>query len=452
MKNTFLKSVFGGTKNCRLISKNNFNNSMMLFDKIINKRFSNNKPFLNNKSFLKPNFFLHQKKPFCSKPTSSSVVQKTALNDYHRNTLKGKMVEFAGFDMPVQYPFGIIKEHMACRQQAAVFDVSHMGQVRVYGKDRVEFMESLCVGDLKELQRGMGTLTVFLNDKGGIIDDSIVTNMGDYVAIVFNAGRKLVDLENLNNQLKTEFKGKDIRIEHLTEQSLIAFQGPKAAAYLQNLVTGNLSNLGFMEQVFMDVPKLNEIIGVMRCGYTGEDGFEISVSNKNAIKLWELLYQENNTNGILPAGLGCRDSLRLEAGLCLYGHDLNEDITPVEGSLKWLIGKRRRKDGGFKGFKTIDAQLSGKNEVVKSRVGFTFTGGPPAREGSTIHTKEGTQIGVVTSGSMSPVLKTNIGMAYVNNSHSKVGNELLVKVRNNSYPIKISKMPFVPSNYYRKPK
>lgn len=373
------------------------------------------------------------------------------MNEYHRETLKGKMVNFEGFDMPVQYPTGIMKEHFACRENAAVFDVSHMGQVRIFGKDRVDFLESLCCSDLKELTKGCGTLTVFLNDKGGIIDDSIITNMGEYSSIVFNAGRKIIDLQNLNTQLETNFKGKDVRIEHRTDKSLIAFQGPKAHVVLQNLVTGNLSNLGFMEQALMDVPKINEVIGVMRCGYTGEDGFELSVSNTNAQKLWELLYQENNKEGIIPAGLGARDSLRLEAGLCLYGHDMNEDITPVEATLKWLIGKRRRQEGGFKGFKTIEAQLSGKTEITKQRIGFMFTGGPPAREGSTIHNEDGTEIGYVTSGSMSPCLKQNIGMGYVTPGNTKTGTKLIARIRNKDYPITVKKTPFVPAKYYRKP-
>lgn len=381
---------------------------------------------------------------------SSNELTRTALFEHHRDVMKAKMVDFEGFEMPVLYPSGISKEHFACREAAALFDVSHMGQVKVYGKDRVEFLESLCCGDLKELSEGTGALTVFTNDKGGVIDDSIMTNMGDYFNVVLNAGRKFVDLENMNKQLENNFKGKDVKLEHLTEQSLIAIQGPKAAHTLQKLVTGNLSNLGFMEAARMEIPKLGETIGVMRCGYTGEDGFELSVTNKNAVKLWDLLYQPNNTEGILPAGLGARDSLRLEAGLCLYGHDLNEDITPVQGALKWLIGKRRKVEGGFKGFKTIEAQLSGKQEIGKQRIGFSYKGGPPAREGSTIHDKEGKQVGIVTSGVLSPCLKINIGMGYVNVGHHKNKTELIVKVRNKDYPMHVTKTPFVPAKYYRK--
>lgn len=382
---------------------------------------------------------------------SEGPLIKTALNEHHRNVLKAKMVGFEGFDMPVQYS-GIIQEHFACRQNAALFDVSHMGQVRIHGKDRYDFLESLCVADLKDLKVGNGALTVFTNKNGGIIDDSIITNMDNYLAVVFNAGRKNIDLQNLQDHLNNDFKGKDVKIEHLTEKSLIAFQGPKAASALQNLVTCNLQNLGFMEQVIVEIPKLGEKIGIMRCGYTGEDGFEISVSNANAVKLWDLLYTPNNSEGIIPAGLGARDSLRLEAGLCLYGHDLNETITPIEASLKWLVGKRRKVEGGYRGSEIISNQINGKLELTRQRVGFTFTNGPPAREGSIITTKEGQEIGKVTSGTQSPVLKYNVGMAYIKPEHSKLGTELLVKVRNSTYPIKVSKMPFVPSKYFKKEK
>lgn len=382
------------------------------------------------------------------KKFSSQTIQKTTLNNYHRTVLNGKMVNFEGFDMPVQYS-GIIQEHFACRNNAAIFDVSHMGQVKIYGKDAIDFLESLCVSDLKELKEGSGTLTTFTNEEGGIIDDSIVTNMGNYVNVVFNAGRKLVDLKNLDTQLNTLFQGKDVIIEHLTNKSLIAFQGPKSSEYLQKLVTGNLGNLGFMEQAIVEIPKLEEKVGVMRCGYTGEDGFEISVSNEKAEKLFDLLYIKES--GILPAGLGSRDTLRLEAGLCLYGHDLNEKISPVEAKLNWLIGKRRRISKGFKGADVIIGQLNNTISYEKVRVGFKYKEGPPAREGALIYTKEGEEIGRVCSGTQSPVLKENIGQAYIKKEYSKVGTEVLVKVRNNTIPIKINKMPFVPSNYYKKP-
>lgn len=383
--------------------------------------------------------------------TSNINLTKTALNDHHRNNMKAKMVSFEGFDMPLHYT-GIIEEHLACRQNAAIFDVSHMGQVRVYGKDRYDFLESLCVADLKDLKVGNGTLTVFTNSNGGIIDDSIVTHMDNYLAVVFNAGRKQIDLDNLYNHFENDFKSKDVRIEHLTEKSLIALQGPKASHILQGLVTCNLQNLGFMEQVITELPKLGEKIGIMRCGYTGEDGFELSVSNANAVKLWDLLYVHNNPEGVTPAGLGCRDTLRLETGLCLYGHDLNETITPIEASLKWLIGKRRKAEGGYRGSDIISAQMHGKLDLSKLRVGFSYITGPPAREGAQILNNEGVEVGKVTSGTQSPVLKYNVGMAYVKPEYSKIGTDLSVKVRNSTYAFKVAKMPFVPTKYFKKDK
>lgn len=387
------------------------------------------------------------KNQFISKPFSNLI--RTALFDYHKSQ-NAKMVPFEGFEMPVQYT-GITDEHFSCRNKAAIFDVSHMGQVRVYGKDRKDFIENLCVADLKEVKLNSGALTVFTNDKGGIIDDSIVTNMDGYLSIVFNAGRKLIDLKNLTDFKNKYFVGKDITIEHLTDRSLIALQGPLAASILQEQVTGNLSNLNFMEQAKMEIPKLNEVAYIMRCGYTGEDGFEISVTNEKALALVELLYSSNNKQqGVKLAGLGCRDTLRLEAGLCLYGHDLNESITPVQASLKWLIGKRRKVEGKFKGFEVINKQLKGEIPIGKVRAGFLFEEGPPAREGSIISDFKGKEIGKVCSGTHAPSLKKNIGMAYIEPSHTKIGEKLLVKVRNKDYPMTISKMPFVKSNYFRK--
>ena len=228
----------------------------------------------------------------------------------------------------------------------------------------------------------------------------------------------------------------------------LTIQGPKAASLLQNILTGNLANLGFMEQAIIEVPQIEEKIGVMRCGYTGEDGFELSVSNEKAVKLFDLLYNKNE--GVLPAGLGSRDTLRLEAGLCLYGHDLNESISPVEANLKWLIGKRRRIEGGFKGEERIKGELSAKIPLQRTRVGFLYQTGAPAREGSIILSKDNIEIGKVTSGTQSPILKQNIGQAYIKPEYMKTGTEVQVKVRNNIYPMKISKMPFVPTKYYKK--
>lgn len=208
----------------------------------------------------------------------------------------------------------------------------------------MEFIESLCVGDIKELKSGSATLSLFTNDQGGIEDDTIITNMNDHLNVVINAGCKDKDLENMRKHKEEHWLNKDVVIEYLEDKSLIALQGPKAAHILQHFVAGNLSNLSFMEASNMAIPSIDETVLVSRCGYTGEDGFEISVSDNNAIKLFELLLKNPE---VKAAGLGARDTLRLEAGLCLYGHDMNNSTTPIEASLKWVIGKRRKTQVNF---------------------------------------------------------------------------------------------------------
>jgi aminomethyltransferase len=241
------------------------------------------------------------------------------------------------------------------------------------------------------------------------------------------------------------FKNKDVTIEYIEDRSLIALQGPKAAASLQNLVAGNLSNLSFMEAAFMAVPNIDENVLVSRCGYTGEDGFEISVSDRNAVKFFDLLLKQTD---IKACGLGARDSLRLEAGLCLYGHDINTSTTPIEAALKWVIGKRRKTQGGFPGFEKIKQQMD--SEVNTKRVGF-YVEGAPAREDAQIFSEDRQNIvGKVTSGTFSPTLKKPLGMAYVNSKFSKIGTNLKVLVRNKEYDLKIAKMPFTPHRYYKK--
>jgi aminomethyltransferase len=222
-------------------------------------------------------------------------------------------------------------------------------------------------------------------------------------------------------------------------------QGPKAVSVLQNFVAGNLSNLNFMEASFMAVPNIDENVLVSRCGYTGEDGFEISVSDKNAAKLLDTLLK---TGDVKPCGLGARDTLRLEAGLCLYGHDINALTSPIEATLKWVIGKRRKIHGGFPGFEIIKKQM--ESETSSKRVGFIIENGAPAREDAKIFSHDNVVVGKVTSGTFSPTLKKPIGMAYVNTNFSKIGTTLKVSVRNKEYDIKISKMPFVAHRYYKR--
>jgi aminomethyltransferase len=265
--------------------------------------------------------------------------------------------------------------------------------------------------------------------------------------VVVNAGCKENDLQNLYNAKEEHWKNKDVHIEYIEDRSLIALQGPKAAGVLQHLVAGNLSNLNFMEASFMAIPNIEETVLVSRCGYTGEDGFEISVSNKNAVKLFDLFLKNNE---VRVCGLGARDTLRLEAGLCLYGHDINEYTNPIEASLKWVIGKRRKTTGGFPGYEIIKNQM--ETETNTKRVGFIIESGPPAREEAKIYSSEDKQniIGRVTSGSYSPCLKKPIGMAYINTKFTKLNTVLKVTVRNKDYDLKISKMPFVPNRYYKK--
>lgn len=260
-----------------------------------------------------------------------------------------------------------------------------------------------------------------------------------------NAGCKDNDLKNLLKQKDDHFANKDVTVEYIEDRSLIALQGPKAASILQNFVAGNLSNLSFMEASFMSVPTIDESVLVSRCGYTGEDGFEISVSDKNVEKFVDLLLK--NTD-VKPCGLGARDTLRLEAGLCLYGHDINDSTTPIEASLKWVIGKRRRDQGGFPGYDVIKKQMDGT--TTTKRVGFIIENGPPAREDAKLLSEDRQSIvGKVTSGTYSPSLKKAIGMAYVN-SKIKLNTLLKVPIRSRDYDVKISKMPFVPHKYFKK--
>ncbi|KAN0032267.1 hypothetical protein ACTFIV_006148 [Dictyostelium citrinum] len=382
--------------------------------------------------------------------STSNELKKTALNELHKE-LGAKMVPFCGWEMPVQYPAGVMKEHLHVRKESGLFDVSHMGQLRIHGKDRVKFFESIVVADLQALPTGHSKLSVFTNEKGGIIDDTMITNAGDSLYVVVNAGCADKDISHINEKIK-EFKSinssNDVSMELLGDLSLIAIQGPATESILQKLVKDqDITTMEFMTQRPMTIAGVECI--VTRCGYTGEDGFEISVPSKQAVHLAEIFLATSNASietGIKPAGLGARDSLRLEAGLCLYGHDLNDDITPIEASLNWLISKRRREEGGFPGASIIQKQLQ-KDGCPQKRVGV-IVNGAPAREGSLIFDPLTNQeIGKVTSGTLSPITRQSISMAYVKTPFSKIGTEVNVSVRGKSIPSIISKMPFVPTNY-----
>lgn len=322
-----------------------------------------------------------------------------------------------------------------------------MGQLRIWGEKRIDFLESVVVGDIHALATNQMRLSVMTNEQGGIIDDCMITRKVDHIYMVINAGCKDKDIAHLNAKLK-EFNAAhnaDVRIEELhREWELVALQGPKAAEALSKHLPKDvdLSKLPFLYSINTDVAGVNCIVS--RCGYTGEDGFEISIPKAQTSTIFHKLLSDPL---VLPAALGVRDSLRLEAGLCLYGHDLNESITPIEASLNWLISKRRREAGGFPGAAVIQKQL--KDGVSKKRVGLNILSGAPAREEAIVQDLDGNKVGVVTSGSPSPCLKRSVAMAYVDTKFAPIGTKLKVIVRGKAGDAEVTKMPFVPTKYFK---
>ncbi|KAJ3039869.1 hypothetical protein HDV00_011651 [Rhizophlyctis rosea] len=354
------------------------------------------------------------------------------------------MVEFAGWEMPVQYGnLGVLASHNWTREKASLFDVSHMLQTRWTGKDHLKFIETLVVGDIASLPIGSSTLSVFTNPSGGIIDDSVINKQdSDGLYVVSNAGCAEKDLAHIRQQVQ-EFrsKGGDVDVKVLDHVSLVALQGPSAAKVVESITGKTLSDFTFMTSRKMEIKGIP--VYISRCGYTGEDGFEISVPHEQVVRLSELLLDHPEVE---LAGLGARDSLRLEAGLCLYGHDMDDATTPVEAGLTWTIGQRRRAEGGFLGAEKILPQIKGG--VARRRVGLVVEGAP-AREGAKILSVDGEELGTITSGCPSPVLKKNIAMGYVKSGFHKQGTDVQVEVRNRLQKAKITKMPFVPHRYYR---
>jgi len=352
----------------------------------------------------------------------------------------------------VQYPAGIVDSHLHCRANAGLFDVSHMLGVVLRGADRVAFMEKLCCADLKALPDGMGSLTMITNEDGGVIDDCIVTNAGDHLYMVINAGHEEKDLPHIKKYMDEYVAaGGDVSMETLPDNGILALQGPKAAEVLQTLVGEDLKQMAFMSAKPLTVGGFDCFVS--RSGYTGEDGFEIAVpkgsgAEHQVVSLWNKMLENE---AVWPIGLGARDSLRLESGLCLYGNDLDDTTSPVEGSLLWCIAKSRRgQPGSFVGSERILSELANKS-ATRKRAGFVVNQGAPARDGTPILGPDGSEVGVVTSGSFSPCLKKGIGMCYVKPEFNKVGTVLEVPVRKKTQKITITKMPFVPQNYYRGP-
>ncbi|NWI43959.1 GCST protein, partial [Picathartes gymnocephalus] len=350
------------------------------------------------------------------------------------------MVPFAGWTLPLHYGQGHLQSHLHTRRHCSLFDVSHMLQTLVYGRDRVRFMESLVVGDIAELKPGQGTLTLLTNEKGGITDDLIVTNTSeDHLYVVSNAACADKDLAILRDRVaQLQATGSDVHLE-VSDNALLALQGsPSMARVLQAGLSDDLAKLSFMNSItttVFGVPGCR----VTRCGYTGEDGVEISVPAARAVELAERLL---GVPDVWLAGLAARDSLRLEAGLCLYGNDIDETVTPAEAGLMWTLGKRRRVAMDFPGAAVIMAQV--KEKPRRKPVAVAWTGAGQAPFTSLCPHIPGT----VTSGCPSPCLGKNIAMGYVEAAHSRAGTELTVEVRKKQHPAIITKMPFVPTQYY----
>jgi len=377
--------------------------------------------------------------------SASKGPARTCLYDFNVEN-GGKMVDFAGYSMPIEYSsMGIIPSHLHTRKNSSIFDVSHMLQTRVYGKARFDFIESLTVADARGLSLNSGTLSVITNDQGGIEDDLIITNAHDHLFIVSNAGCRDNDIALMTSRLKEmQGQGQDVGIQFVDDKGLVAFQGPTMKEALQPLTDVDLSKLGFMQSCLGSIAGI-ENCRISRCGYTGEDGVEISVDETKCRQLTEALLESTGSPAL--AGLGARDSLRLEAGLCLYGNDIDATTTPVEATLAWTIGKARREKGGFPGDGIILQQL--REGASRKRVGF-MSAGPPVRGHALIQDKQGKTVGETSSGCPSPSLGkgNNISMGYVDKKVSKIGTELDIIVRGKPVPAVITKMPFVKNNYY----
>ena len=366
---------------------------------------------------------------------AAAPLAQLPLDAWHR-AHGGRMVAFAGYEMPVQYE-GIMAEHLWTRENAGLFDVSHMGQLLVHGRDADAALEKLLPGDLKALADMKPKYSLLLAEDGGIIDDLMATRRGDDFYVVVNGATKYGDI----NELETRLPG-NIVVDHMKELALLALQGPRAAEVLESIVPG------VADMVFMQAGPFQwqgQALWISRSGYTGEDGYEISVPASAAAALADALTAHE---AVKPIGLGARDSLRLEAGLPLYGHDLDHKTTPVMAGLNFAINKRRRAEGGFAGAVRILAEL--ENGPVQKRVGLAVEGRQPVREGALILDDEGNEVGRVTSGGFSPSLQRPIAMGYVASALAAEGTGLKLEQRSKIFDARVVPMPFVPHQYHRK--
>ncbi|WBL76235.1 glycine cleavage system aminomethyltransferase GcvT [Bradyrhizobium xenonodulans] len=373
-------------------------------------------------------------------------LKRTPLYDLHVS-LGGKMVPFAGYDMPVQYPAGVLKEHLHTRSSAGLFDVSHMGQLALRPKsgkveDAARALERLVPQDIVAIAPGRQRYAQFTNTDGGILDDLMVANFGDHLFLVVNAACKAEDEAHLRANLSD-----DCVIDSLEGRALIALQGPKAEAALAKLCA-EVPSMTFMDAGPHKVAGL--ACFVSRSGYTGEDGFEISVPAGDAERLAKTLLENPD---VMPIGLGARDSLRLEAGLCLYGHDIDTATTPVEAALEWSVQKSRRsggaRAGGFPGAEKILAHFD--NGASRRRVGLRAEGRAPVREGALLFADATSSepIGKVTSGGFGPSLNAPVAMGYVPVTQSALGTQIFAEVRGQRLPLTVAAMPFVKNTYKR---
>lgn len=365
----------------------------------------------------------------------SEVEALLPLDGWHR-ALGARMVEFAGYQMPIQYD-GIMAEHKWTRENAGLFDVSHMGQVIVAGAQAEKGLEALLPADLGVLKDSKPKYSLLLNAEGGIIDDLMVTRRGDHFYLVVNGATKHGDIAHMEAKLP-----RGVVLDHMREQALLALQGPKAVDALARLVPG-VEQLTFMTAGSFEIGGVRAWIS--RSGYTGEDGFEISVPASAVAAVADLIADQPE---VKPIGLGARDSLRLEAGLPLYGHDLSHHTTPVEADLTFALSKRRRAEGGFPGWERIAAELAGG--AVRKRVGLLVEGRQPVREGAAVVDADGDEVGIVTSGGFAPSLERPIAMAYVPVGMAEPGSEVGLVQRDKPFRATVTPMPFVPHRYHRK--
>lgn len=364
------------------------------------------------------------------------------LDLWHR-ARGGRMVPFVGYEMPIQYE-GIVAEHNWTRENASLFDVSHMGQVGLDGPSdkgteaaarAAEALEAIVPGLITSLKRGKMRYSMFLNEEGGILDDLMVTNQGPRIGVVVNGAVKWDDIAHLREHLPD-----DVNVHHFDDCALLALQGPKAGEVMAELIPGT-AELTFMNAALFEWNGTH--LWISRAGYTGEDGFEITVHEDFVVDLAEALCDDDR---VKPAGLGARDSLRLEAGLPLYGHDITTETDPVSADLTFALSKKRREAGGYMGHRPVMKVLDEGPQQV--RVGLLLEGRMPAREGADVYAGD-TKVGRVTSGGFSPTLGQPIAMAYIDAAHTADGTALECEVRRKRLAAKVSPMPFVPHRYFR---